>query len=457
MRRRGRKDDVEYQTLVEQVPAVVYVGSSEGTGVLYISPQVDGMLGYAQEEWFSDPWLWLKILHPEDRERILVNGTHVHDAGESFRTEYRIFTKDGREVRVRDESVPVLDKEERPGLWRGVMLDITERKRAEESLRKSEERHRLVARATNEVIWDSDLLSDTQVWDGAVDTVLGYSAQQVTDTAWWEDHIHPEDRERVSKIEAMLRPGGGETWSDEYRFRKADGTYVVVMDRAYLVRDEATGKPVRMVGSMADVTEKRRMEAEVRESEERFRLAFEATNVGMAHATPDGRWLRVNAKMCEILGRERENFMGMKFQDLTPPEDLDAAQERVNRMLDGKLGPYTVERRFVRKDGSRVWVSLEVSLVRKRSSEPDYLVCAAKDITSRKLAELIPDPLTPGELVVLELIARWHRNREIAQKLNYSESMIKVHVRHILRKLGVKRRNEAVLKAVELGLISLPR
>ena len=338
------------------------------------------------------------------------------------------------------------------------MIEVIDLGNTKAAFQRSEERHRLIARATNEVIWDSDLVSDTQVWDGAVDTVLGYPDQQVTDTAWWEDHVHPEDRDRVlSKIAAVLRPGGGETWSDEYRFLKADGNYTIVMDRAYLVREEVSGEPVRMLGSMADVTEKRRMEEELRERERRFRLTFESANVGMAHASPDGHWLRVNGKMCEVLGRGREEFMGIRFQDLTPPEDLETAQDRFDRLLKGRLGPYTVERRFVRKDGSRVWVSLAVSLVRKSSGAPDYFVCVAEDITLRKLAELVPNPLTPGELEVLELVARWHKNHEIAQRLNYSEGMIKVHVRKILRKLGVKRRNEAALKAVEIGLIPPPR
>jgi PAS domain S-box-containing protein len=136
-----------------------------------------------------------------------------------------------------------------------ILRDATERKEAEEKLRESEEHYRLVARATNEAIWDTDLLADKQTWDGAFETMFGYPLREETNGAWWEEHIHPEDRERVlSGIDDVLQ-GTGETWSDEYRFRRADGTYASVVDRGYVVRD-AEGEPVRVIGSMMDVTER---------------------------------------------------------------------------------------------------------------------------------------------------------------------------------------------------------
>lgn len=326
---------------------------------------------------------------------------------------------------------------------------------AEGPPRKSEEWFRLLAKATGEAIWDNDLLTGRQEWDGAAGALFGYPSHRGDIGAWWEDRLHPEDKERVlTSLHAVLE-GGGEFWSEEYRFRRADGAYATVADRGYVARD-GSGRPVRMVGSMADVTEQRRVAEELRQSEQRFRLTFETANVGMAHAAPDGRWLRVNDKLCDILGREREQIMRITFQDLTPPEELAASRERVRRMLAGEHGPYSVERRYIRKDGSRVWVNLKVSLVRKASGEPDYFVCVAEDISRRKLAELIPNPLTPRELEVLKLLSQWRTNKEIAQEINFSESMIKHHVHNILDKLAVKDRRKAVARAIAIGLITPP-
>lgn len=443
-----------YRDLVERLPVVVYVGSFEESGPLYISPRIEALLGYAPEEWLADRDLWVKALHPEDCERVIAEGMSANKEGRPFRAEYRLLARDGWEVWVRDEAVPVLDEESRTsGLWRGIMLDVTEHKNSEQALAKSEECHRLVARATGEAIWDNNLITGRQEWAGATEALFGYPAQEGVEGKWWEDRIHPEDRGRVlSGLEALFEDSG-EAWSDEYRFRRADGSYAVVVDRGYVVRDER-GRAIRMVGSMADVTERREWEQKLKESEERFRNTFEAAAVGMAHVAPDGRWLRFNDKLCELSGYTREELLEMTYLDMTLPEEIDESRDRVERMLEGKLGPYSVERRYVRKDGRRVWVNLSVSLVRKPNGEPDYFACVAEDITKRKSKELISDPLTDREVEVLQQVARWQTNQEIACSLNYSTSTIKSHVQNILSKLGVKSRRDAVARAIEIGLIA---
>jgi len=258
----------------------------------------------------------------------------------------------------------------------------------------------------------------------------------------------------LSGLAAVLA-GGDESWEEEYRFRRADGSYASVLDRGRVVRN-AEGKPARMVGSMRDVTEKRRHQEELKRSEELFRTAFESAGVGMAHVTPDGRWLRVNEKLCEISGYNREELLGMTFLELTPPEDRQASIERVRRMLEGKLGPYSLERRYVRKDGFRVWVNLFVSLAHKTTGEPDFFFCVAEDITEQKIAELVPDPVSDQELEVLRLVASGHTNAQIAEALRYSLGGVKHQIQRIITKLGVEKRTQAATRAVEIGLIPYP-
>ena len=142
-----------------------------------------------------------------------------------------------------------------------LFKDVTEAKRAERVLRDSEERYRLATRATNDAIWDWDLATNEVRWNEAVRDLFGYGEGDVAPTAdWWTEHIHPEDRDRVAhSIHETIDDPSSDHWSDEYRFRRADGGYADVFDRGYVLRD-AAGRGVRMIGAMQDLTERKRAE-----------------------------------------------------------------------------------------------------------------------------------------------------------------------------------------------------
>ncbi len=140
-------------------------------------------------------------------------------------------------------------------------------------------------------------------------------------------------------------------------------------------------------GFIRDISERKRAEEELKESEERFRATFEQAAVGMAHVALDGRWLRVNEKLLEIVGYGREELLGLTFQDITHPDDLDAVLGYVRPLLAGEIETYSMEKRYLRKDGSMVWIELTGSLVRKASRDPEYFIAVIEDITERRLAE----------------------------------------------------------------------
>jgi diguanylate cyclase (GGDEF)-like protein/PAS domain S-box-containing protein len=133
--RRLEEAEAKYRLLVEQIPVVTYVDAVDrNSSTLYMSPQVEDVVGYTPDEWTSDPELWAKLLHPDDRERVLAENARTNASGEAFKEEYRIFHRDGRVVWVRDEAALITDEAGRPRFWQGVMVDITERKRAEEQV-----------------------------------------------------------------------------------------------------------------------------------------------------------------------------------------------------------------------------------------------------------------------------------------------------------------------------------
>ncbi len=136
------------------------------------------------------------------------------------------------------------------------------RRQAEEALRKSEERFQFAARATNDVIWDWDFKTNSFWRNEAFNKVFGYHSEELEPgVESWLTRIHPEDKERVLSGLHALDEGGEVVWSDEYRFRRRDGTYADVFDRGYVIHDSA-GKPVRMIGAMMDTSEKKKLEAQ---------------------------------------------------------------------------------------------------------------------------------------------------------------------------------------------------
>jgi PAS domain S-box-containing protein len=136
----------------------------------------------------------------------------------------------------------------------------------------TEERYRRAAQATRDAIWDWDFSTGHVLWNEALEAAYGHVLADVTPTgAWWIDHIHPDDRPRIDASIHAVIDGTGTAWSDEYRFRRADGSYADVFDRGSVIRDEA-GRAVRMIGAMLDLTERRRAEAERRESGRRLEL-----------------------------------------------------------------------------------------------------------------------------------------------------------------------------------------
>jgi diguanylate cyclase (GGDEF)-like protein/PAS domain S-box-containing protein len=130
-----REAEVRFRTLVEQIPAITYIAELDGQrSTIYMSPQVETLLGSSQVEWRVDPRLWSKLLHPEDRERVLGEAEQARASGEPFVTEYRMITRNGETVWVRDEAIIMDNDSGEPQFWQGVMVDITERKHAEREI-----------------------------------------------------------------------------------------------------------------------------------------------------------------------------------------------------------------------------------------------------------------------------------------------------------------------------------
>src|SRR5688572_27884294 len=265
-----REAELKYRTLVEHMPAIIYVDlADKSRNTVYISPQIQEMLGYSPEDWIAKPDFCNLIIHPEDSERMLREAQEAEVNGR-FSCNYRYIAKDGHVVWVHDEAVLLKNEAGEPSVWQGFMLDITAQKQAEEALRQSEERFRLMAWATTDAVWDWDLQTNQVWWGSGLQKIFHYSSEtEKTDFEWWSEHIHLEDKHKVERSIKQALDGDMEFWSKEYRFQRVDGTYADIMDRAYIMRDK-DGKAYRMVGAMMDITERKEMESTLLQSNEKL-------------------------------------------------------------------------------------------------------------------------------------------------------------------------------------------
>jgi PAS domain S-box-containing protein len=259
-RQRRRTESVEhrYRTLVEALPAALYISSLDKTSnALYVSPAIVELLGYSLDEWARRPQLFDEILHPLDREDVLTAIDAAKHAGEPYEAEYRVFRDDGSIVWVRDRAVTVRDARGRPTHWQGFLVDVTERKHAEVRYRTLAEQLPLITYV------DTPYSSDEAAAyvSPQAENILGYSlAEWEDDPHFFVEHLHPEDRDRVREAQRVARESGN-ALEVEYRFMAKDGRVVWLQDSYTVVRDE-TGRPWYTQGYALDITARKEAEAD---------------------------------------------------------------------------------------------------------------------------------------------------------------------------------------------------
>ena len=353
------------------------------TGVNTWTPELEAMYGLAPGSFPGTQAAWEALLHPDDRERVLQRVAESFETGTSLEEDWRVVWPDRSIHWITGRWQVFKDAAGEPLRMMGINIDISDRKRVEEALRKSEERFRLAIKATNDAIWDIDLETGVVGWNDTYSTLYGRPPGTSNSWQWWIESIHPEDRERtVGKLRAAI--GSGESsWTGEYRFRRINGEWAYIYDRADIARD-ASGKAWRVIGAMQDLTERKHAESALRESEERFRRVFEEGPLGVALVGKDYRFEKVNSALCHMVGYREEELVRMLFVDITHPDDVRADVELAQRLFRGEIPFYRIQKRYVKKSGEIIWINLTASIIHGPDGEPLHGLAMVEDITEIK-------------------------------------------------------------------------
>ncbi len=339
--------------------------------------------GYSAKEAIGKPISFLIPPGCEDEASELLAKIRSGEPVHHYETMRR--RKDGRTIHLSVTISPVRNAE---GLIVGassIGREITEQKRAEELLRESEERYRLAMEATSDGVWDWDLVTDDVYYSPAYFRMLGYDPEEFQGKAnTWLHLIHPEDRERALAANKACIRNQSPSFSVEFRMRSSDGSWRWILGRGKAVRRDANGHALQMIGTHVDITASKQAEEALRESEEKFSIAFRHAPIMAALSSlEDGTYIDVNDKFLEVLGLEREEVIGRSSTELgwLTAEDRKKVIDIVNK--EGRLSG--VEISSYDKNGKPVECLYHCNVVSIGGIR--RLLTTVLDVTARKQAE----------------------------------------------------------------------
>ncbi|PWG81990.1 PAS domain-containing sensor histidine kinase [Pararcticibacter amylolyticus] len=271
---------------------------------------------------------------------------------------------------------------------RGVLIsftDCTEKIDTEESGRIHEERIKLALRSNGLGVWDLYPQEDKfYVREGWHDLFKFKKPELDLSFSVFKDMIFPDDRERVLKHLEMYLSGQISHYEQEYRVWCNSYGWRWIISRGKIVKYDSKGNPQKVTGIYKDISGRKAREVQVSLTEQKFFNAFHFSAIGMALVSPEGLWIDVNEALLKFLDYSKEELQKRSFQEVTHPDDLQADLSYVNAILNKEISSYSMEKRYIRKNGDVIWALLRVSLISDKNGEPQFFLSQIVDISFLK-------------------------------------------------------------------------
>lgn len=257
-----------------------------------------------------------------------------------------------------------------------------ERRRYIDTVIAYNERFQIVSKATNDAIWDWDILRDAMQWNHGIHTIFGYDEYMTESTqTWWKMKIHPNDLDRITfELSEAFRTRATH-WTSQYQYRCANGEYKYVLDRAYILYDQV--RPVQMIGAMQDISQQKQYEIAIRKSEALFRALVENSGDVIGLTDQQGQMKYISPSVTPICGYTPEEFLNLKRRDLVHPDDQDRLNDFLRHLLLTRSEPHDLTFRLRHRDGHWQWME-GTAMNLSHIDSIGGAVANFRDITTRK-------------------------------------------------------------------------
>ncbi|WP_406694444.1 PAS domain S-box protein [Singulisphaera sp. Ch08] len=408
-----RDSEHRWRSLTEAIPQLIWTTRPDGVAD-YFSSQCTKYSGLPESELLI-PGRWLELLHPEDREYCRKTWADSVKEGRNHEVEMRIRRSDGAYRWFNNRGVAVRDNNGTPTKWIDSCTDIHEIKHLEEERRENQERLQAALSASRTGTYRWNIRTGAVDSDESLNHLFGLAPGQSLNQL--EDFfrlIHPEDlAPAVEKCRRCAEEGAD--FVMDFRVNWPNGSLRWLADRSKTYLD-ADGRPLYVTGACVDITDRKRVEDELRHSEELFRNYFELSLTPMAITTPEKNWIQVNDKLCELLDYTREELRTLTWDELTHSDDLATDIGRFEELMRGEIDGYSLEKRFVSKKGRLVSTIMCVRAVSRDDGTTEYCLAQLLDITPQKQIE--------KEL---------RQAKEAAESANHAKDVFLANVSHEIR------------------------
>ena len=354
-------------------------------GMVQWSDGIQQVFGYPSASAPVGDWLSNKV-HPDDREKVRAELRRCEAGKAEFEVDYRFRRADGTYADVRDRAMLVRDDHGKIVRSVGVVSDVTEKRQAGDAIADLSTRIRSMAETFNGAIYSLDLERNDALHMGGLIGDLRYSAIDGGVSSWWNEAVHPDDRERAIAALNDALSGTAEAVSVEYRFLAPDGQWIHVWDRSRIVRD-AGGRAIRIVGTLFDITAHKQAQELTRGAEVRYQALVEQIPAYVAAADGQATLLYMSPKCAEILGLDEvEAIVPDAWLRMLHDEDRGRMLAEID--VATQTGePLSTQHRMVRKDGEEIWVQAQAVVIRDEDRNPAFLQGVMFDITQQKRQE----------------------------------------------------------------------